>query len=90
MKGIVLSFLVFYFGFRLLSSLGRLGLLGGSRGLSGSGLLLGRVTLGGVVLSLGGSPKGKVVAEELHDEGRVLVALLTKGIKLCNCQSVSG
>ena len=34
-------------------------------------------------LSLGRSPEGEVVTQELHDEGRVLVALLAEGIKLC-------
>lgn len=30
----------------------------------------------------------KVVTEELHDEGRVLVALLAQGVELCTSWSV--
>ena len=34
-----------------------------------------------------GDSTNQVVTEKLHDEGRVLVALLRKGVKLCNTQS---
>jgi hypothetical protein len=33
--------------------------------------------------SMGGFKTYQVVAEELHDEGRVLVALLAEGVELC-------
>ena len=41
------------------------------------GLLVG-ISLGGLVRG----PQGEVVAEELHDEGRVLVGLLVEGVEL--------
>ena len=80
--------------------LGCLGLLGGSRCLSGLLGLRGSVTRR---LGLGRGPEGlvrtvsvmtleeqisrnayEVVTEELHDEGRVLVALLAEGVELGN------
>ena len=30
-------------------------------------------------------PEGKVVTQQLHDQGAVLVRLLSKGVQLCNC-----
>lgn len=67
----------------LLFSLGRLGLLG---------LLLGDRSLLRLVLLLGGltlnvirrSPEGQVVAQQLHDQSAVAVALLGEGVELCN------
>lgn len=67
-----------------LTLLSRLGSLLSSRsGLSrGSGLFLGRGIGGSSVVGLRRSPEGKVVTEQLHDKGRVLVALLAEGVKL--------
>lgn len=60
---------------RLLSGLGSLALL----------LLGGISSTGGLTLSaVGRGPEGKVVAEELHDEGAVAVRLLRQGVELGN------
>ena len=57
---------------------------GGSLGLLGLGLVGGLLLGGrGAVLDVAG-PQRKVVAEELHDEGRVLVALLAERVELGN------
>lgn len=71
---------------RSLDRLGLLGLLLGGR--SGSGLLLGLLLLGddtlGALGTVGRGPEGEVVAQELHDEGAVAVALLGERVKLGN------
>ncbi len=59
-----------------LGSLLTLGLSSGSLSGSGLGGLLGILHVRG--------PEGQVVTQELHDEGRVLVALLRKGVELSN------
>lgn len=72
---------------RSLDRLGLLGLLFGGRGGSSS-LLLGLVLLGGgtlgTLVAVGRGPKGKVITQELHDEGAVAVALLGQRVKLGN------
>jgi len=57
------------------------GLVGGSRGGGGRGLLLLGLGLGVVLLHVGG-PEGEVVAKKLHDERRVLVRLLAQRVEL--------
>jgi len=37
-----------------------------------------------LLLVLGGSPEGEIVAQQLHDEGRVLVAVLVEPVELGN------
>lgn len=73
-------------GLDRLGILGLLGLLFGSRG--GSSLLLGFLLLGdgtlGTLVTVRRGPEGEVVAQELHDEGAVAVALLGEGVKLGN------
>jgi hypothetical protein len=68
-----------------LTLLSRLGSLLSSRsGLSRrSSLLLGRGIGGSSVVGLGRSPESKVVTEQLHDKGRILVALLAESVELC-------
>lgn len=67
----------------LLFSLGRLGLLG--RLLGGRSLLRLVLLLRGLTLdSIRRSPEGQVVAQKLHDQSAVAVALLGEGVELGN------
>lgn len=72
----------------LRSSLDRLGFLGLLLGGRGGGLLLGLVLLGGSTLgtlvAIGRGPESEVIAQKLHDQGAVTVALLGEGVELGN------
>lgn len=84
-KWLVVTFmLLLRVGLDRLSLLGLL--LGRSSGLSGSrDLLLGLILLDALaVVTVGRGPESKVIAQQLHDQGAVTVALLREGIELGN------